>query len=118
LRFPTGSYLKIIFCNPQPPTTPVPGVDSLRKYRRGVEVEEGEYGEVYGELVSKQQQKNKRWCSEDRPVPGRLRIPAAMQEPELTPIRPPPAQLPDRYQPGRRVTPTNYGGLTSTSTGL
>lgn len=33
-------------------------------------------------------------------------------QPELTPIRPPPALLSDRFQLCRRVTPTNYGGVT------
>lgn len=43
---------------------------------------------------------------------GQTCIPAVALQPELTPIRPPPALLPDRFQLCRDVTPTNYGGLT------
>lgn len=32
-------------------------------------------------------------------------------QPELTPIRPPPALLSDRFQLCRHVTPTNYGEI-------
>lgn len=43
---------------------------------------------------------------------GQTCIPAAAVQPELTPIRPPPASLPDRFLLCRHATPTNYGGLT------
>lgn len=43
---------------------------------------------------------------------GQTCIPAAAVQPELTPIRPSPALLPDRFLLCRHATPTNYGGLT------
>ena len=43
---------------------------------------------------------------------GQTCIPAAALQPELTPIRPPPALLRDRFQLCCHVTPTNYGRLT------
>lgn len=39
-------------------------------------------------------------------------IPAAVQQLQLTSIRPPLASLPDRFLLSRHSTPTNYGRLT------
>lgn len=47
-----------------------------------------------------------------RGLAGKTCIPAEAVQPELTPIRPPPASLPNRLQLCRHVTPTNYAGLT------